>query len=98
MTEFVFSENTSLIFLITQILVTIVALFIVGLAVRAWKNTKLKKIIYVIIAFSLFAAIHIFNYLDQSIFDFVSDDIRYVIFAIAELVIMMMFVLAILKK
>jgi hypothetical protein len=86
------------VFLFTQILVTVVALFLTGLAVRAWKNTKLKKIIYVSIAFSLFAVIHIFNYADQAILDFVSDDLRHVIIAILELSIMGLFVLAIIKK
>jgi hypothetical protein len=98
MVEFVFSPNTSLIFLITQILVTVAALFLVGLSVKAWKNTRLKKIIYLVIAFALFAVIHIFNYLDQAVVDVVSDDVRYVVFAIAEVAIMSMFVLAILRK
>jgi len=94
----VFDPINSEVFLVTQVLVTVVALFLMGVAVRAWKNTKLKKIIYVAIAFSLFAVIHIFNYVDQAVMDVVSDDLRHTIFAILELSIMGMFVLALLKK
>ena len=94
----VFEPLTSEIFLISQILVTIVALFLMGLAIKAWRNTKLNKIIYVIIAFSLFAVIHIFNYYDQAVTDIVSDDIRHAVIAGLEISIMAMFVLAILRK
>jgi len=98
MVEFVFSPNTSIVFLISQIIVIIFALFLMGLAIKAWKNTRLNKIIYVVIAFALFAVIHTLNYVDQSVVSFVSDDIRHAIFAVIEIGIMMMFVVAIIKK
>jgi hypothetical protein len=98
MVDFVFSPDTSTLFIISQFLTIIVSLFLVALAVRAWKNTKLKKIIYVALAFALFAVIHIVNYIDMAIIDLVADDVKYLIFAIIQIVIMLLFVVAILKK
>jgi len=98
MVEFIFSQVSSEVFTITQILIAICALFLLALTLKAYKNTGLRKMIYLIIAFGLFAFQHIFNYVDQAVLDIVSDDIRYVIFAITTLCIMGMFFLAILKK
>lgn len=98
MVEFIFSKDTSTLFLISQLLVTVIALFLVGLTIRAWKNTKLKKIIYVSIAFALFAVIHIFNYIDMAVVNLVSDDIKYLVSALLQVGIMLLFVVAILIK
>lgn len=98
MVQFVFEHNVSTIFLISQILVTIAAVFLLGLTIKSWKNTKINKLIYVIVAFSLFAFIHILNFIDHGVVDVVSDDIRYAITSISDIVIMVMFVLAIIKK
>lgn len=98
MVQFIFEHNSNLIFLISQILVAIVALFLLGLTIKSWKNTRLNKIIYVIIAFSLFAFVHLLNFIDHGIVDIISDDTRYVITSIADIAIMGMFVLAIIKK
>ncbi len=98
MVQFIFSHGIDEIFAITQILIVVFALFLLGISVKAYKNTGLKKIIYLIIAFALFAFQHILNYVDQSVVDILPDDIRYVIFAIVTLSIMGMFFLAILKK
>lgn len=98
MTEFIFGKDVSTLFIISQLLVTIIALFLVGLTIRAWKNTKLKKIIYVSIAFALFAVIHIFVYIDMAIVNLVSDDLRFLISALLQVAIMLLFVVAIMKK
>jgi hypothetical protein len=98
MVEFIFSKDTSVIFLISQILVTIIAFFLVGLSIRAWKNTKLKKIIYVAISFALFAVIHIFTYIDMAVFNLVSDDVRFLISSIFQIAIMLLFVVSIMIK
>ena len=98
MVQFVFSHGIDEVFAVTQILIAICALFLLVLSVKAYKNTGLKKIVYLIVAFSLFATQHIINYVDQSVVDILPDDVRYVIFAIISLAIMGMFVLAILKK
>jgi hypothetical protein len=98
MVEFVFSPLNSQVFVISQIIITVVALFLTGLAVKAWKNTRLKKMIFLIIAFALFAISHIIDYVDQSLVDLMPDDARYAMFAVVDIAIMMMFVFAILKK
>jgi len=98
MTEFVFSPVTSLVFLISQISIVIVAVFLSAITIRAYKITHLKKMIFVIIAFSLFAISHTINYLDQAVVDIMPDDARYAMFGVVQVGIMMMFVLAILKK
>ena len=98
MTEFDFEPVTSQVFLVSQIIVIVVAFFMVGLAVKAWKNTGMKKMVFLIIAFGLFALIHIVNYTDQALVNFMPDDARYAMFAATEICIMMMFVLAVIKK
>jgi hypothetical protein len=98
MVQFDLTPIDSEVFAITQILVIVCALFLMGLSIRAWKNTGVRKIIYLIIAFSLFAVQHVINYVDQTEVDFISDELRYVVFAVIQVVIMGMFVLAILKK
>lgn len=99
MAEFFFVHyDTSTIFVISQFLTIVVSLFLTGLAIRAWRNTKLKKIIYVAIAFALFAVIHIVNYINMSIISILPNDVSYLIFGIIQVVIMLMFVVAIMKK
>lgn len=98
MVQFVFSHGIDQVFVVTQILIAAFALFLLGLSVKAYKNTGVRKIVYLIIAFALFAFQHILNYIDQSVVDILPDDVRYVIFAIVTLSIMGMFFLAILKK
>lgn len=89
---------TSEAFLVAQILITICALFLLGVTIKAYRNTRLQKLVYVAIAFVLFAAQHILNYVDQAVADIMPDDIRYLLFTIMTLAIMGMFFLAILKK
>ena len=98
MTEFVFEPVDSMTFVISQIAVVIVAIFLTSLSLKAWKNTHLKKMAYLIIAFSLFAITHVINYVDQSMINFMPDDVRYAMFAVTEIVIMLMFVFAVIKK
>ncbi|HXX06330.1 MAG TPA: hypothetical protein VEJ68_05885 [Candidatus Bathyarchaeia archaeon] len=98
MTEFVFSPVTSIVFLVSQIAIVIVAVFLSAIAIRAYKITRLKNMIFVIIAFALFAVSHTISYLDQAVVDIMPDDARYAMFGVVEIGIMMMFVLAILKK
>ncbi len=89
---------TSEAFLIAQIIITICALFLLAITIKAYRNTRLQKLIYVAIAFVLFAAQHTLNYVDQAVVHFMPDDIRYLSFAIMTMAIMGMFFLAILKK
>lgn len=91
-------SSTSEAFLIAQIMITICALFLLGVTIKAYKNTKLRKLIYVAVAFVLFAVQHILNYVDQAVADIMPDDVRYLSFALMTLSIMGMFFLAILKK
>ena len=98
MTEFVFEPINSMTFVVGQIAVMIVALFLTVLSIKAWKNTSLKKMIYLVIAFSLFAIIHAINYVDESIVNVMPDDARYAMFAVTEIIIMLMFVFAVIKK
>jgi len=96
--DVIFNPITSEEFLIAQVLITISALFLLSLSIKAYRNTGLQKMIYVAVAFALFAAQHILNYVDQAVINFMPDDIRYVMFAIITLTIMGMFFLAIVKK
>jgi hypothetical protein len=91
-------SSTSEAFLIAQILITICALFLLGISIKAYRNTRLRKLIYVAIAFVLFAIQHILNYVDQVVVHFMPDDIRYLLFSLMTLAIMGMFFLTILKK
>jgi len=91
-------SSTSEAFLIAQILITICALFLLAITIKAYRNTRLRKLVYVAIAFVLFAVQHTLNYVDQAVADIMPDDIRYLLFAIMTLAIMGMFFLAILKK
>lgn len=89
---------TSEVFLVGQIAIVIVALFLIGLSVQAWINTRLRKMIFLIVAFGLFAFTHVTTYVDEAVVNIMPDDIRYAMFAITNVVIMLMFVLAVLKK
>jgi hypothetical protein len=95
---FVFGEGTSEIFTITQIAVVIIALFLMAISIIAYRNSNLKKIIYAVIAFGLFAFQHVLNYTDAQIADILPDDVRYTIFSIITLAIMGLFFLAVIKK
>lgn len=86
------------VFLISQIGIVVVALFLVGLTIQAWKNTGIKKMIFLIIAFSLFAIVHITTYVDEGVINIMPDDLRYAMFGVTDIAIMMMFVFAVLKK
>ncbi len=98
MHEFILNLINSNVFVIGQIAIVAIALFLTGLSVKAWKNTHLKKMIFLIIAFGLFAITHLLGYVDQSLVNIMSDDVMYAMFSTTEITIMLMFVLAILKK
>lgn len=97
-TQFFFHPFLGEIFTASQLFVIISALFLVSLSVKALKNTGLKKISYLIIAFALFAIQHIINYVNQIADNPIPDEVRYPLFAVIEVAIMAMFILAILKK
>ena len=98
MTEFVFSPINSMTFIIGQIAIVIVAIFLTMLSLKAWKNTRIKKMIYLVIAFTLFAITHAINYVDQSLVNIIPDDARYAMFAVTDIAVMLMFVFAVIKK
>jgi len=96
--HFAFGPGSAEVFTIAQLTVLIFALFLMTLSISSYRKTGLKKIVYVIIAFALFATQHIINYIDGEVVDFLSDDMRHAIFAVISVVIMVMFFLAIIKK
>ena len=98
MTEFVFSHITSMVFIVSQLLIVISAIVLLAITIRAYKMTRYRKMIYVIIAFSLFAVQHTINFVDQGLADIMSDDIVFAIAGVVQLAIMAMFFLAIVKK
>ncbi len=95
---FVFGEGISQIFSITQIAVVIIALFLMSISIISFRNTSLKKILFAIVAFALFAIQHVINYIDAQQADILPDDVRYTIFSIITLAIMALFFLAVIKK
>jgi len=98
MVEFVFSTFTGQVFVISQLIIVIVAVLLTAISIIAYKNTRVKKMIFLIIAFVLFAISHLLNYVDQSLVDIMPDDARFAMFGVTTVVSMMMFFLAILKK
>ncbi len=98
MTEFVFSHITSMVFIVSQLLIVISAIVLLAITIRAYKMTRYRKMIYVIIAFSLFAVQHTINFVDQGLTDIMSDDIVFAIAGVVQLAIMAMFFLAIVRK
>ena len=89
---------TAEVFFAAQILIIIFALFLMALSITAYRNTSLKKIVYAIIAFALFAFQHVLNFIDAEEVDLIPDDIRYAIFSVITLTIMGLFFLSIVKK
>lgn len=89
---------TSDVFIVSQILIVVIALVLMALSITAYRNTSLKKIIYAIIAFGLFASQHILNFIDGDVVDILPDDVRYALFSVITLSIMALFFLAIIKK
>lgn len=98
MHEYTLSLINNNVYVIGQIAIVVIALFLTGLAVKAWKNTRLKKMVFLITAFGLFAITHLLGYVDQSLVNIMSDDVMYAMFSVTEIAIMLMFVFAILKK
>ena len=92
------SPITSEVFIVAQILIIVFALVLMSLSITAYRNTSLKKIIYAIAAFALFAFQHILNFIDADEFDFIPDDVRYALFSVITLSIMTLFFLAIIRK
>ena|SRR3989442_10889750 len=89
---------TTEVFIVAQILIIIIALFLMMLAITAYRNTSLKKIVYAIIAFALFAFQHVINFISIEKVSFIPDDLRYAIFSVITLTIMVLFFLSIVRK
>ena len=98
MVEFVFSPITSEVFLISQIIIIIAAIFLTIITIKSYKITRFKKMIFVLLAFALFGISHTINLIDQSVVDIMSDDARYAMFGVVQVGIMAMFFMAIVKK
>ena len=92
------SPLTAEVFIVAQILIIIFALFLMTLSITAYRNTSLKKIVYAIVAFALFAFQHVINFIDAEEVDLIPDDIRYAIFSVITLTIMALFFLSIVRK
>jgi hypothetical protein len=89
---------TTEVFIAAQILIIIFALFLMALSITAYRNTSLKKIVYAIVAFALFAFQHVINFIAVDEVKFIPDDVRYALFSIITLTIMGLFFLSIVRK
>lgn len=95
---FLFGSGTSEVFTVAQILIIAISLLLMALSITAYRNMNLKKILYAIAAFALFASQHIINYIDAGVVDILPDDIRYALFSVMTLGILVLFFLAVVKK
>ena len=80
-----------------KIAIAAFSLLLLGLSISAYKKTALKRILYVAIAFGLFAIQMFFDYLEDAVegFDTAYSDI---IFYGITLAILVLFFLAIVRK
>lgn len=95
---FTFGHGSSEIFTVTQLAVIVLSLVLLGLSVTAYRNTNLKKTLFAIIIFALFAFQHIINYVDAKVMDIMPDDIRFALFSSVSLAILVLFFVTIVKK
>jgi hypothetical protein len=95
---FVFSPESGEVFSISQIAIVIIALILMALSITAYRNTRLGRIKYAIAAFALFAVQQVINFIDAQVTDIMPDDIRFALFSVITLIIVVLFFFAIVKK
>ncbi len=95
---FSFGAGFSEAFTVTQISIIIISLLLMALSITIYKKQSLKRIMFGIAIFALFAVQHIINFIDAQLVDIMPDDMRYTIFSSMTLAIIGLFFLSIVKK
>jgi uncharacterized membrane protein len=76
---------------------TVLSLLLMALSISAYRNTGLKKIAYAIVAFALFAAYLLYEYL-EGVYEFLESTYSDAISPFMAFGILILFFLAIVKK
>lgn len=76
---------------------TVLSLLLLALSVSAYRNTGIKKILYAIAAFGLFAAFLFYEYL-ESVFEFLEETYSDLILPSMTFGVLVLFFLAIVRK
>jgi hypothetical protein len=76
---------------------TVLSLLLLALSISAYRNTGLKKILYAIVAFVLFAAYLFYEYL-EGIFNFLENTYSDIILPSMIFGVLVLFFLAIVRK
>ena len=95
---FSFGPGFSEIFTVTQISIIVISILLMILSITIYRNKNLKRIVFAIAIFAIFATQHILNYVDAKLVDIMPDDMRYALYSSMTLVIIVLFFLAIVKK
>lgn len=95
---FSFGPGFSEIFTVTQISIIVISILLMTISITIYRNKNLKRIVFAIAIFAIFAIQHIINYTDAMIVDIMPDDMRYTLYSSMTLAIIVLFFLAIVKK
>lgn len=95
---FSFGPGFSEIFTVTQISIIVISILLMTISITIYRNKNLKRIVFAIAIFAIFAVQHIINYVDAMIVDIMPDDMRYTLYSSMTLAIIVLFFLAIVKK
>lgn len=95
---FTFGPGTAEVFSVSQLAIIVISLVLMALSITAYWNTHLRKVLFAIIIFALFAIQHIINYVDAQVADIMPDDIRFTLFSSITLAILVLFFFTIVKK
>jgi hypothetical protein len=95
---FLFGPESGSLYFITQIGIIIFALILSILTFSAYRNTKIKKLKYILYAFILFIFYGMINLIDAQFVDIMPDDLRFALVSSAIFVILLLLFIGIVKK
>lgn len=95
---FIFGPGPSAVFSISEISVIIIALVLMALSISAYRISNLKKTLFAVVIFGLFAVQNTINYIDAQVVDIMPDDVRFALFSTLTLAILLLFFFTIVKR
>lgn len=95
---FLFGPGSGELYQIAQVAIITVALILMGVTITAYRNTGIKRLKYVIVAFALFAAEAAVNLIDVAITDIMPDDLRFALVATMLLSTLILLFIGFVKK
>jgi len=95
---FLFAPESGLLYFITQLGIIGFALILSIVTFNAYRNTRIKRLRYVLCAFVIFIFYGVVNLIDAQFVDIMPDDLRFALVSSAIFAILLLLFVGIVKK